>query len=55
MENAIKPFEWEKVIDSVAKALFNGDWKKVTNLNIYSFSHKCAYLLHLDKLDKAKK
>jgi hypothetical protein len=39
-----KLFEWEEVIDRIAKEYFNDDWDKVTDLNIYTFSHRCDYL-----------
>lgn len=39
----------------IAKEYFNGDWDKVTDLNIYTFNHRCKYFMHQTKKKNSNK
>lgn len=42
-------FSWERTIDTIAKEFFQGDWDKVTKMNIYAFNHRVKYLTQINK------
>ena len=42
-------FSWERTIDTIAKEFFQGDWNKVTNMNIYAFNHRVKYMTQINK------
>ena len=44
-----KAFTWERTIDAIAKEFYQGDWNKVTKMNIYAFNHRVKYMTQINK------
>ena len=64
MDNGKAPtnvaYTWKKTIDTLAKEFYNGDWHKVTMLNIYVFNDRVNFLKDKNKemaleMEKAKR